>query len=178
MPRPRFHNLITVILCAMFCLVTSHELCAQKILRIESASAGKTKRFVIGDELWVKNKDDDFYRHTNILDMDPDAKTISFSYGTEPLDNIEVIRSRQQVERAGKWRYRFGVLGSSTLIYTGVDRIYSGDWNKGALAIGGGILGLGLLIPPIIDGLSRDKLGRRKRLRILDISPPAPNYGL
>ena len=141
----------------------------QKVLQIEVRGSIEAKKFYVGDELYVKLEIDKFWRNSVILDIDVANKVVDFNFGPVTLDEIVKIKTPQQKFRGKSWRNRMLITGASFAVYTPLELLYQDEPNYGFIAGGVGIGVLGFIVQPIINLISVERIGGRKRLRLLDI---------
>lgn len=143
---------------------------AQQVLQIETKGRIKTKKFYLGDELYLKLLDEDYYRNSVILGINVYENTVDFDFGTVALDEIKVIKTPKQRNRGKKLSKNLLLASLSYAILTPIELIRSDDPNWPIIGFGGAIFATGVLLPPIMRAFSHHKIGKRKRLRLLDLS--------
>lgn len=152
------------------------QLNAQKVLQLETRGKIRTQKFYMGDEISVKLIGEDFWRNTILVDLDLDDQTIEFEYGSTEPREILAIKTPAQRFRGKNWRNKLLWSSVGFIVYAPLELIYQDDPNW-PLIIGGVGLGVvGILLKPIFDKFSKHAIGKRKRLRLLDLSLPDIPY--
>ena len=113
---------------------------------------------------------DKFWRHAFILEIYIEKNLVEFDFGAVTLDEIIRIKTPQQRGRGKRWRRSMLMSGASFALFTPLELIYQDDPNYNLIAGGLGIGVLGVIFKPIIDVISVHRIGKRKRLRLLDLS--------
>jgi hypothetical protein len=160
----------------MLCLLlfTSWSTNAQVVLQMEKSGSLRTTKFYPGDQLDIRIEGDKIWHSGNYVDGDVASKRIIFSFGEVHLHEITHIRTpgqRKGGKNAGKMLMTFG---AGTILYAPVELIYQDDPNWPFIAVGAASLVTGLILPKLLKPFLKTKIGKRKRLRILDITPPSP----
>ena len=157
-----------------FLLFISLSMHSQVVLQLEKRGRIKTTKFYPGDQLSIKLVGEKVWRTGNYVDGDPESDKIIFSFGEVRKSEIRFIRTPSQRtggKRIGKMLTYFG---AGVMLYTPVELIYQDDPNWPFIAFGASCFVGGLVLPKIIQPFMKTKIGGRKRLRVLDISPPSP----
>ena len=149
---------------------------AQKVVQLETRGKIRTQKFFMGEELSVMLDSEDFWRHTRVLDIDLDEQTIEFEYGSAHINEIGAIKTPAQRARGKNWRNKLLLSSAGFLIYAPLEIIYQDDPNWPLIAGGLGLGVVGVILKPIFDQFSKHNLGKRKRLRLLDLSLPDEPY--
>ena len=147
---------------------------AQKCLQMERYGSLKKQRLYIGDDITFKLKNDDTGWHTRpIIDFDVDGGYIvSINYRVH-IDSIASI----QLDKRNGMKFLgsvFLVGGANTILFSIAYPLFNQrDPEWVGVAWGAGFLGLGTLIS-MLDRQKQFKIGKRKRLRLLDLNfgPP------
>jgi hypothetical protein len=160
-------------ICLLLLAFGTTPIAAQKFLLIEKAGRARTERLMIFDELTFQLKDDDKGWYTRpIYDLDADAQLLQLGESWFSLADISSIRLKRQRTWANVVGLSLAAGGTSMILgdlwYTlrGHPELTQGGWEFGLVNIGVG-LGLRSLLAPI-----RYKLGKNKRLRVIDVSFP------
>jgi hypothetical protein len=158
--------LITVIL-VFFC----SPCLAQKVLQIEKYGSPRTKKLFIGQKIEYKLKSGDDWHRDYIEDLLVERKLIALSDRYLKLDDIEAFRyERPLATAAGKSLFWFGLGWSGfAAIGTATDGDPDTRYRWSDAAVTGASLGLAYLIPKTFR-YKKEKFGKRKRLRILDLT--------
>jgi hypothetical protein len=144
---------------------------AQKFLIIERAGSVRTERIALYEEITFKLKDDDKGWYTRqILDLNADAQMVLLGDTWVPLNEISSLflkRKRVLATVLGGALQGGGasmILGDAYYTIRGTPEYTQGGMEFGALNI---LLGTGIraLLEPV-----RFKLGKKKRLRVIDIT--------
>lgn len=167
LPPMRFLFTSTILLLALSSLF------AQKMLLIERANRAKTTKLYIGESLRFRlSGKEDYWYHRTITDIIPETKTLMLDNFAVKLDSISVLK----VSRKGIWRITGGALltfGASLALATGVGKIIYRDKSVDApklLGIAAVSFGAGWLM----STPRKLKLGKKHRLRIIEIKFPEP----
>ncbi len=158
-------------------LLVANHVGAQKLLQLEKYGSLKNVRFYIGEELkfQLRNDDKGWYTRT-ITDIDVDNGYLIFVNYPLHIDSIAMI----QLPRTSAMQIVGGALqvgGINSIVFSlGYNPIFRNEpvnWE------GVGFGALGILVGTVIRKLFKTKkfkLGKRKRLRLLDLSfgPPMP----
>lgn len=142
----------------------------QKIVQIETSGRAKTKKFYIGDELDVRLVNEAYYRNSLIMDIDVLANKIDFDFGVVDINEITHVKTPQQRERGKRWSKKLLLSSLSFAILTPIELLRSDDPNWKIIGLGGLLGATGLLSKPLFNTFSHHKMGKRKRVRLLDLS--------
>jgi len=149
---------------------------AQRVLQMETRGKIEAEKFYIGDEISVQLNTDNFYRHSYILDVYPEKNEVEFDFGIINIDEIVALRTPRQLKRGANWRRALLIPGLSFILYTPLEFIYRDEPNWRIILFGGAIAALGIVLKPVFDKFSKHNIGKRKRLRVLDLSLPEPAW--
>lgn len=148
-----------------FCLLPS--VSAQKILQMEKKGSFKTWRYYLGDELTFE-MDGQWYTRT-IRDLNPEKKIIQFEDGFVEMEKID------RIETEGGEAFARGLSASLWVFGAGWILFSLADW-----AVGGSLTLLSAIVPGTAFSLGgilrlvfkpkKHRLGKRKRLRMLDLT--------
>ncbi len=147
---------------------------AQKVMQIETRGKVNTKKFYVGDELMIKLASDNFWRTATIFDIFVEDNEIDFDFGVVHLSEITALRTMAQYNRGRNWQRWLFRSGASFILYTPLELIYSDEPNYSLIAFGAALSVVGIMLRPIVNKYSLTRIGKRKRLRLLDLSflPP------
>ena len=146
---------------------------SQKILQIEKVNSLKSIRYFVGDEITYKLKSDPDYWYTEIIsDVIPQDSIVILQIGYVHLKEIAEIK----VTDARKW----SVLIGNKLVQFGLSW---GFWSVVGGTFSSTPIGWAALTVPLVSAgvgsiikflfkSKRHKIGKRKRLRLLDLSFP------
>lgn len=168
-------NLLLVsILLLIFNLGTTSVAKAQVVLYMEIMGQEKPIKYYEGQSLSYKSAEfPDEWQDIRIERVVDDEKLILYNGGMLKLDDIiEIRRSRAWANTVG---YMLQTFGTAWLAFGGVIHFTDSNFSFGldTLAIGGTALGTGWLIRKLFR-YKEYKIGRRYRLKILDLSWPDP----
>ena len=165
---------MTRILCISLFLFACNAAFGQKCLQLEKYGSLSKDRFYIGDDITFRlfNDDKGWYTRT-ITDFDvKNGYLISFS-DRIPVDSIAAL----QLDRGPAAQIIGGALqvgGASTIMFSAAYPVFNGqpvDW----VGVGSGaiVMGIGTLLRKLFRK-KQFKIGKRKRLRLLDLNfgPP------
>ena len=147
----------------------------QKVLQMETRGKIEGMKFYQGDEISIKLNDEKFWRHTYLIDLDFKKDNIEFEFGTAKIAEIQAIKTPQQRFRGKGIQRKLLLSSAGFVLLSPVELIYQEDPNWGIM-IGGASLGvIGMIMRPIFDIFSKHNIGKRKRLRMLDLSLTDPD---
>lgn len=152
-------------------LLGSYALVGQKIMLLERAGSPRSKRIYIGDFMQYRVVGNDFWSKNEIYDFQLDNQLIVFEDRYVDLKNIEAIRfPRPFAKPLGISLVTFGV-GWSAFAAIGYNTDGNPDtqYSAGDAIVTATSVGLGLLIPKLF-GANKVKLGKKRRLRIVDVT--------
>lgn len=160
----------TFILTALFAL-TSSALWPQKVLQIEKRGVAKTKKIFIDAELTYQVKGDDYWYRGAIKDFLVEENIIVFYDRFVHVDSIAAFRyDRQKMGALGKQVLWFGLAWSAyALVGTATDGNPETHYEWSDAAVTGASALTGWIIPKLFR-YKLVKFGKRKRLRLLDLS--------
>ena len=146
-------------------LLIFSDLPAQRtLLMLQTRSEHRNAYYEVGDELTFYIKD----RKSRIKDriISLEDSTVVFRGYQVPINQITALH----IDNKTRWWLRFKpaqllLLGGTGYIV--IDAINSGEFDEGTLAVGGSLIGLGLIFKLLIP--NKIRLKGRTRLRILTI---------
>lgn len=160
----------TSILCLLL-LLTAPAAKAQKVLQIEKYGKAKTEKIFIGQEITYKLKGNDFYHTAVIEDLLVDKNIIVLGDRYTSLANIEALRyNRSWVRPISTSVFWFGTAWSA---FAAIGTLTDGDPTTKYRASDAVVTGTSWLLSWSIARIFKNKtvkLGKKKRLRMLDIS--------
>lgn len=145
----------------------------QKMLLIEKANRVKSTKLYIGETLKFRltGKENYWYNRT-ITGILPETNTLMLDNFAVKLDSIAMLK----VQRRSVWRIlgpSFFTLGASLALATTIGKVIYRDKNINAPQLYGiSALSLGISLP--MNTLKKLKLGKRHRLRIIEVKFPDP----
>lgn len=144
---------------------------AQKVLQMEKVNSPKTEKMYIGDEFTYQLKNDDYWYHSAIKDLLVDEKIIVLHDRFIHMDSIAAFRwERTRINALGRQFFWFG-LGWSGFALVGTLTDGNPDsnyrWSDAGVTALSGLLGL--IVPKVFRYKTR-KFGKRRRLRMLDLT--------
>lgn len=142
----------------------------QKVLQIEKFGSPKTEKIEMGTLLTYQVNDDDIWSQGYIRDLRIDQNIIEFDDRFVNLDNITALRyERNWPKQIGTQLALFGLAWSGyALIGTLTDGNPDTNYQWSDAAVTGAAAGIGLSLPLFI-GDRTVKLGKKRRLRMLDL---------
>lgn len=150
---------------------------AQKILQMEKYGKVKTKRYYLGDELIYQLKDDKNWYSATIDDIKVEEKIVLFNNRYVKLDEIHALKSFHNRGWSSKAGYSLMVFGGSWSFFALGGMLIDADrfaYQKSDAIVTGTALLSGWLIQKLFKSKTY-KMGKRKWLRVLDISPIEKN---
>jgi len=150
----------------------SNFLFGQKFLQIEKYGSLKVKKFYIGDDLNYRLKGDKTWYTGTIQDLLVDDNIILFGNRYVKMEDIRTIRKRLRWSRnVGNQLYLFA---GSWLFFSGSAALvgwWELRWDTAIVA--GSALVTGFILKNAFK-YKKYKIGKRRRLRMLDITMPKP----
>lgn len=152
---------------SFFCF---HTLSAQKVLQLEKYGNPKTKKIHIGEVLTYRLAEDDHFTTAYLEDIRVEDGLLQMGEYYVKVDDIAELRyERGWAKAAGPSLFWFGI-GWSGFSFLG--NTFDGDDTTNYSFQDAGVtltsLGFSYLIPRIFK-YKRIKIGKRKRLRLLDL---------
>lgn len=142
---------------------------SQIFLQLESSTSVKSQKFAVGDVLEYSTVEfpKDFYK-SEIIELDPEMNIILFDDGYFKLDQLYKLKfERSKVKMFGAGLLQFS---AGWFLYGGLATLTQDNFtmDKGQIIIGAVIAAVGYGIRKIF-GKRRVKLGKKNRLRIVDL---------
>jgi len=162
----------TLLLFALFVL-TAASLQAQKTLILEKRGTTKTKRFYEGDEITYRLKGEKVWETATIIRMIPEQNILVLDKLYIKVDEIDALLKIKTRRRANGLGAQLYVFGTAWAAYTAIDDLVVSeretDWEAAAY-----VAGTSFLVGTILRLLPKTKtikLGKKRRLRLLDLTP-------
>jgi len=159
------HYVLSLLLFFFFASTLS----AQKFLQLEKAGSFKVKRYHPGEEVTFKIKGDDYWYTEDILDVLIEDQIVLFTYRAIPIGDITHIRSFKQKKWSkpvGQQLYNFG---AAWLLFSLGATIGGTPLSESSFTVPLAAGTLGFLVQKIFRHQTY-KIGKRRRLRLLDLS--------
>lgn len=164
----------TILLFALFVL-TAASLEAQKTLILEKRGTTKTKRFYEGDEITYRLKGEDVWETATIIQMIPSQNILVLDKLYIKVDEISALLKRKNRRVTNGLSSQLYVFGTAWITYTAIDDLVVSerrtDWEAAAY-VGGTSFLVGTLLR-LLPKKKIIKLGKKRRLRLLDLTPIA-----
>lgn len=152
----------------------SNILFGQKFLQIEKYGSAKVKKYYIGDNLNYQLKGDKNWYIGTIQDLIIDENIILLENRYVNMEDIKTIRkSRRWSKSVGNQLYLFA---GSWLVFSGLGTLVGWEIRWDTVIIPASALASGWLIKRIFK-YKKYKIGKKRRLRMLDISMIKPVFG-
>jgi hypothetical protein len=154
----------------------SSSLFAQKILRLETPTNARKLTYLIGNYI-VFRLEDEGGRNKNwfeerIVDLDLERQLVIFETWQVPISDIMYVRQgnvRQGIKSTAKIIQTFG---ASALVFgLGGKLAPRCDNCNEAIVVGIACLGAGTLVDWLVSGRKIFKIGKKNKLRLLDLTP-------
>jgi hypothetical protein len=159
-----------VLMLLIFCLVTDG-IVAQKFLQLEKSGSLKRTRFYPGETLKFSFRSDPKIFYTReIIGLNVGQQEIFFPDVIVPIDSIYAVQLIGSNSWAKRWSRTLLVFSASWAVYNVADVLYS-DRRPQAFhyVVGGASFALSWILRWFIKE-RRKKIGKKNRLRILDLS--------
>ncbi|OAV43529.1 hypothetical protein [Lewinella sp. 4G2] len=142
---------------------------AQKVMLLEKVGKAGTERVYEGETLRFKMQGDNFWQEGRIEEMRPDIQALVINDRFILLENIHSLhRGSTFGKAAGLSLMTFGVVWTTIgLLGYNTDGDPDSQISGGQLAVGAGSFATGYILNRFL-GQKKFKLGRKKRLRIID----------
>ena len=161
---------IFLLCCCFFPLL----LTAQKVMQLEKYGKVKAQKFFIGDEITYQLVDDDYWRTAAITDINPENNYILLDERLVSINKIIGLKSfknqgwskgiGQQLNRFALGWIVFGL--ADKFIFDGAREA---SWGLILIPAGTGLIS-GWLLPRIFKERIL-KIGKKRKLRLLDLNP-------
>ncbi len=153
-------------------LLWTSSLDAQKMLQLDRFGKKKASYIKVGQEIEFRLKGDDYFYVLPVRDLDAEKNLIIFDTGEINIDDIEEIKLKKNAPMMRALRAKLITFGLSWALYTGIGAAAGGPaftlatiFVSGTAFIAGGIFSFFLF-------KRKMKLGKKRNLRIIDLSPP------
>lgn len=164
----------TTLLFTLFVL-TAASLEAQKTLILEKRGSTKTKRFYEGDEITYRIKGEKLWETATIIRMIPEQNILVLDRIYVKVDSIGALLKIKNRRVTNGLSAQLYVFGAAWTAYTAIDDLVVSerktDWEAAAY-VGGTSLLVGTLLR-LLPKTKTIKLGKKRRLRLLDLTPIA-----
>lgn len=158
----------------ILCLGISNFLLGQKVLQLERFGSAKVKKYYIGEDLNYQLVGDKTWYQGTIQDLIVDEGIILFEDRYIKVEDIKTLRKRQ------RWSKNIGnqlyIFGASWLVFSAAGTIVGWELRWDTAIISGSAIATGWLIKNIFK-YKKYKLGKKRRLRLLDLTLIKPIYG-
>ena len=144
---------------------------AQKVLQIETYGKYKTQKLYIGTEINYQLHGDDTWYHSAIKDLLVEENIILLHNRYVHLDSIAAFRwERTKMKAMGKQLFWFGTAWSAfAVVGTATDHNPDTNYRLSDTVVTGTSWLLALIVPKVFRYKKR-KFGKRRRLRMLDLT--------
>ena len=163
---------LILVFCGLFLAEAAQ---CQKVLQVERAGRKKVQKYYIGDILNFKLKSEKTGYSLPIRDLDIFTGMIEFDNGSFHIDQIQEILVTKKQGAAKAWNITFVNFGAAWAVFTIVDILAGGSFHIGAVIVSGGSIALGFIIKWLFSK-RKLKLGKKRRLRILDLNLSPSNF--
>lgn len=164
----------TTLIFTLFVL-TAASLDAQKTLILEKRGTTKTKRFYEGDEITYRLKGEKDWETATIIQMIPQQNILVLDKIYVKVDEIDALLKFKNRRRTNGLSTQLYVFGTAWVAYTAIDDLViseqATDWEAAAYAGGTSFL-VGTILR-LMPKKKTIKLGKKRRLRLLDLTPIA-----
>lgn len=158
----------------ILCLGISNFLFSQKVLQLERFGSPKVKKFYIGEDLNYQLIGDKTWYTGTIQNLIVEENIILFENRYVKLDDIRTLRKRLHWSKTiGNQLY---VFAGSWLVFSAAGTLVGWELRWDTAIISGSALVSGWLIKNIFK-YKKYKLGKKRRLRLLDLTLVKPIYG-
>jgi len=170
-----FGQRLYIILAIIFCFqIAPQSVSAQVVLYLEMMKEEKPIKYYEGQKLSFKSKDfPKDWQEITIGKIIDEEKIITYDGGMLKLEDII------QVRRSRAWAYLGGTMlqtfGTTWLVFGGIAHVATDEFSFGpdTAIIGGSALLSGWILKKLFR-YKKYKIGKKNRLKILDLSWPAP----
>ena len=141
------------------------------VLQLEKVNSPKTRKFVVGDRLEYRTRDDAEWQRGQLERLVPEEQLVIFNNRLIALDQITAIRHggpRRWSASVGASLVTFGATWGALSLISGVVDAEGDPLTVGDAVVAGGAVGLGYAILRLFR-YRRIPLGGRYRLRLLDL---------
>lgn len=166
-----------LIYCCLLCLPFG--LSAQKVLQIEKRNSSKTEKIKIGNQIIYKIKNDDIWYEATIEDISPDEGYLILHNRVVNVEDITALKSYKNRDWSRSLSDKLYKFAASWIVFGLADYfIFNQSVARITLPLllipAGTAVGVGWMIRKIFAEKVY-KIGRKYRLRLLDLEPiPAP----
>ncbi len=163
---------ISLPLLILFSIFITNSLFSQKLLQIEKVGTLKTQRYYIGDEVvfQLKGETENYWYKERIEDVLVDAKSILFTNRVIKIDDIAKIRTfKNRGWSKGLSNNAFVASGSFVGMSLFAAALTEFMLSPATVILPGSAIVAGLIIRFIFRRKTY-KMGKRRRLRVLDLN--------
>lgn len=147
---------------------------AQKFLQIERYGKAQTKKLYIGEDLSYRVKGDKTWYEGTIQDILVEEKIVLFDQRYVRIEEIVMLRKRLRWPRPiGRQLYTFA---GGWLLFSAGGTLVGWDFGWDTVITAGVAAATGFLIQKIFK-YKKYKIGKRRRLRVLDLTMTKPAFG-
>jgi hypothetical protein len=152
---------------------------AQKMLLLEQANKVKPKKFYPGDVITFQKNEDGYstWYTERIRAIDVEKQEIEIGSGTVPISDIVAMRkARQGLAYLGRQGLQFG---AQAAFFSGIAIALDQDAKQARkFAVGAGTIVLGSFIVSRVFKYKKRKMGKKYRLRIVEVPvmPLKPSF--
>jgi hypothetical protein len=146
----------------------------QKVLQVERFGKAETKKIYIGEELNYRVKGDKTWYEGTIQDILVDDGIVLFDQRYVRVDEITSLRKRMRWSKPfGRQLYTFA---GGWLLFSAGGTLVGWEFGWDTVIIAGAAVVTGFLIQKIFR-FKKYKIGKRRRLRLLDLTITKPFLG-
>jgi len=159
------------------CLLMISPLSAQKVLQIEKYGSPRTEKFYVGQEITFQLEGTDYYRSAYIEDIRVGDSLILLGNSFVNVHDISALRFERGWPMLGSGSlYTFGLAWSGYAFFgTTFDDNPNSAYRRSDAVVTLTAISLGFLIHKLFR-YKHTRLGKRKRLRLLDLSFSKPDW--
>ena len=146
-------------------------------MQIEKYGSAKTQKFHIGDEFYIRAEGyENSWEFVEILDIYIQDSIIVFDNGSMHVGDITALQTRGQRQFGKIFKLTFVNFGTGIMVYSLYDLIAGRPYNWNAPIVAGSSFATGYLGQLILNQRYH-RMGKRKRLRVLDLSFKEETFG-
>ncbi|MFK8103020.1 MAG: hypothetical protein AB8G15_10865 [Saprospiraceae bacterium] len=146
---------------------------AQKVLQLEKKNSAKTKKYYIGSELTYRLADDKTWYTDVIMDLFPEEGIIQFSRRLVKPTDIVAIKSYKNRNLAINVERGMYTFGASWMFFSLGATLFGTPITFAAVIVTGSAVVFGWLFRKIFNS-RKYKIGKKRKFRILDLTPMVP----
>ncbi len=164
------------LLLTFFLLCFSVLLQGQIILQMDGYNTKKTVNFYEGEEITVRLKGEEKYHTFTIVRLIPETNTILTQLGPIQVEDIVRYRSYKGKKASKALSLTFYNFGASWVLFSLGAALVGNPLTWSVAIVGGTSALIGFLIRKIFKQRTY-KIGKKRRMRILDLNPVPPPAG-